>query len=143
MSDTKDAKQDAKQDAKRYADGMSEYRRNNWKGRWVEPKELAKAAFVEFCEIFEELWYKLNLWSAFLEVWDVWHSIVNMLFVLVLGEMMKTPIPYMIIWFITPFTAYKHMQRYRDTGCIRSNGWHEVQNGVRIPIGHVCCLKKN
>lgn len=121
-----------------YTMGMSLYRQKNWKGRWVEPIALAKAAWVEFLEIFEEL-YHLKFWAAFLEVWDVWHSIVNMIFALFLGEMMKTRGPYQIIWFITPFTSEKHMQRYRSIGCIRSGGWHKLEDGKRVPIGHVCC----
>lgn len=116
-----------------YMHGMSLYRQKNWKGRWAEPKEILKATWGEFIEIFEEL-AQLKFWAAFLELWDVWHSILNFFFTLFLGGLMKTPYPYVIVYHLCPFTTWKHGSRQAEYGCIRSKGWHKDGK----PIDHVC-----
>ena len=114
-----------------YTIGMSLYRQKNWMGRWVEPYEMAKAIWVEFLEIFEEL-FQLKLWAAFLELWDVWHGVVNMILILILGEWALTPYPYWVIYFLTPFTSWKHASRYTHKKCVRSENHCRKKD-------HVCC----
>lgn len=125
-----------------YVQAMPLYRQKNWKGLREEPREMMRATATEFFEIFEEL-AKGKFWDAFLEIFDVWHGVVNTIFVMVFGELMMTKYPYIIIYPLCLFTAWKHGDRYlngkkreKRLFCIRSGNWHE-EDGT--PIDHVCC----
>ena len=120
-----------------YMQGMSLYRRKNWQGLRNEPRMMIASTVDEFHEIFEEL-HKGNYWDAYLEVWDVWHGVVNSTLMLIFGEWMMLSYPYFAIYFLVPFTAWKHGDRFMKDGCIRSKNWHKFENGQKIPIEHVC-----
>jgi hypothetical protein len=67
------------------------------------------------------------------ELCDVWHATVCMISILVFGTWTQSQFIYYFIYMITPLTAWKHGDRQRQWGCIRSLNHH------KNALNHVCC----
>ena len=118
-----------------YSTGMAVYRHDNCESnRWQIFKTNLVAITDELVEAIEEIRHFQCL-AFFLEMCDVWHTIVVL--------MIRTLLPRSFhessfIWFMAFFlagviTPWKHGARYVDHGCIRSSrhcqqGDHKCSN---------------
>lgn len=113
-----------------YSEGMSVYRIENWKGRY-EFVYMIRAMISEMREVLEAIILGRPL-EVILELCDVWHAFLCTIAILLLGVWSQYQGVYYILYTISPYTAWKHGNRYRDYQCVRSLNNHKGE------IDHVC-----
>jgi hypothetical protein len=113
-----------------YAEGMSLYRIENWKGR-REIISMLRALLSEVYEVFEALIHCQPL-EVVAELCDVWHAFLCTISILVFGTWTQSPIIYYFLYMMAPLTAWKHGDRYLSYSCVRS------LNNHKGALDHVC-----
>ena len=106
-----------------YGRGMVAYRISNWEGRW-EAWSMLLATRDEIREVVEAI-IDRDFSGFIAELCDVNHAIIMTIALLLFGSLMKNTIVYWLFYIICPFTAWKHGERYRKYGCVRSLGHHD------------------
>jgi hypothetical protein len=108
-----------------YVNGMIEFSRGNKKPYVETLVRLVDAVQRESKEMYDEI-RKCDIVETYKEFFDVVHSVLQLIFVIVLGVwILNCKATYNTLYILAYSTAKKHGIRYRDTGCILGENSHK------------------